>query len=141
MSYAYLVVALAGELKAKYSSKYVTIIEGKDKLVASDDVRDKFRTKLSTYLERLTVVLGVRLTERLAGKMEACLVTSEGFIKLQQDSDQYANMHALDIASSNPAPKRMYYFGRSHAQLTLLERRLGSMASYNRQACGNWVKR
>ncbi|KAE8977639.1 hypothetical protein PF011_g23572, partial [Phytophthora fragariae] len=46
-----------------------SIVEGKNKLVAGDDVRDKFRTKLSTYLKRLgvKVVLGERLTERLAG--------------------------------------------------------------------------
>ncbi|OWY90992.1 hypothetical protein PHMEG_00040609 [Phytophthora megakarya] len=90
-------VEVAGELKAKYSNKYVTIIEGKDKLVASDDVRDKFRTKLSTLwlVEKrlLRTDLGTEIESdaqllcgksspmtELIQKIEACLVTSEGFI-------------------------------------------------------------
>ncbi|OWZ08069.1 Pyridine nucleotide-disulfide oxidoreductase [Phytophthora megakarya] len=101
------------------------------------------RTDLGTEIEsdaQLVCGESSPMTEHIP-KMEACLVTTEGFIKLQLDSDQCANIHALDIASNNPAPKRTYYFGSSHAQLTLLEKRLGSLASYNRQTCGNWVKR
>ncbi|OWY90877.1 hypothetical protein PHMEG_00040793, partial [Phytophthora megakarya] len=71
------------------------------------------RTDLDTEIESDAQLLGGEsspMTE-LIQKMEACLVTSEGFIKLQLDSDPYANLHVLDIASSNPVPKRMYYFG------------------------------
>ncbi|ETP08419.1 hypothetical protein F441_15597 [Phytophthora nicotianae CJ01A1] len=167
-------VEVAGEIKAKYPSKTVTILEGKDKLVANDDVRDKFRTKLSTYLKRLgvKVVLGERLTERLAGnnfekrtlrtdkgteiesdvqllcggfsptteliqKLDASLVTAEGFIKvnskLQLDSNQYSNIYALGDASNSPAPKRMYYAGLQGkhlgAELALVARKTQSNVS------------
>ncbi|KAG2502378.1 hypothetical protein JM18_009774, partial [Phytophthora kernoviae] len=62
-------VEVAGEIKSKYPNKTVTILEGKDKLVANDNVREKFRIKLSTYLKRLgvKVILGERLETRLNG--------------------------------------------------------------------------
>ncbi|KAE8901549.1 hypothetical protein PF005_g10391 [Phytophthora fragariae] len=148
-----------------------SIVEGKNKLVAGDDVRDKFRTKLSTYLKRLgvKVVLGERLTERLASnsfekrtdkgteiesdvqllcggfsptteliqKLDASLVTREGFIKvnnkLQLDSAQYANIYALGDASNSPAPKRMFYAGLQGkhlgAELALVARKAQSNVS------------
>uniref|UniRef100_H3H3A1 FAD/NAD(P)-binding domain-containing protein n=2 Tax=Phytophthora ramorum TaxID=164328 RepID=H3H3A1_PHYRM len=155
-------------IKAKYPSKNVTILESKAKLVAGDDVRDKFRTKLSTYLKRLgvKVVVGERLTERLSGnsfekrtlrtdkgteiesdvqllcggfsptteliqKLDASLVTPEGFVKvnskLQLDSDQYSNIYALGDASNNSAPKRAFYAGQQGkhlgAELALVARK------------------
>ncbi|KAG1693306.1 hypothetical protein DVH05_023770 [Phytophthora capsici] len=60
---------VAGEIKAKFPKKNVTIIESKDKLLGSDNVREKFRARLLKFLERLdvNVVLGERLTERLNG--------------------------------------------------------------------------
>lgn len=143
-------VEVAGEIKVKYPSKSVTILESRNQLVAGEDVRDKFRTKLATYLKRLgvKVVLGERLETRLAGngfekrtlrtdkgteiesdvqllcggfspttelvqKLDASLVTPEGFVKvnskLQLDSAQYANVYALGDASNSPAPKRMMF--------------------------------
>ncbi|KAG7388738.1 Apoptosis-inducing factor 2 [Phytophthora boehmeriae] len=62
-------VEVAGEIKTKYPNKTVTILEAKGELVANDNVREKFRTKLSTYLERLgvKVIMGERLTERMSG--------------------------------------------------------------------------
>ncbi|KAK1943641.1 Apoptosis-inducing factor B [Phytophthora citrophthora] len=60
---------VAGEIKAKFPTKNVAIIEGKDKLLGSDNVREKFRSRLLQFLKRLDmdVVLGERLTERLNG--------------------------------------------------------------------------
>ncbi|OWY99764.1 hypothetical protein PHMEG_00029181 [Phytophthora megakarya] len=60
---------VAGEIKAKFPQKVVTIIEGKDKLLGTDNVREKFRARLLKFLKRLdvNVVLGERLTERLDG--------------------------------------------------------------------------
>ncbi|RLN59674.1 hypothetical protein BBJ28_00014534 [Nothophytophthora sp. Chile5] len=62
-------IEVAGEIKAKYPKKTVTIVEGGNKLVGSNNVRDKFRTKLTSYLKRLDVkvVLGERLETRLTG--------------------------------------------------------------------------
>ncbi|KAG3064237.1 hypothetical protein PI124_g20133 [Phytophthora idaei] len=59
----------AGEIKPKCPSKTVTIIEGKDKLLGTDNVREKFRSRLLKFLKHLdvNVVLGERLTERLNG--------------------------------------------------------------------------
>ncbi|ETK78190.1 hypothetical protein F441_16005 [Phytophthora nicotianae CJ01A1] len=60
---------VAGEIKAKFPNKTVTIIESKDKLLGTDNVREKFRARLLKFLKRLdvNVVLGERLTERLNG--------------------------------------------------------------------------
>ncbi|KAL3658383.1 hypothetical protein V7S43_016763 [Phytophthora oleae] len=60
---------VAGEIKAKFPKKSVTILEGKDKLLGSDNVREKLRARLLKFLKRLdvNVVLGERLTERLNG--------------------------------------------------------------------------
>ncbi|KAG7382832.1 Apoptosis-inducing factor 2 [Phytophthora boehmeriae] len=62
-------IEVAGEIKAKYPNKTVTIVEGKDKLAAGEHVREKFRKKLTKELKRLDVkvVLGERLETRLTG--------------------------------------------------------------------------
>uniref|UniRef100_K3WRA2 FAD/NAD(P)-binding domain-containing protein n=1 Tax=Globisporangium ultimum (strain ATCC 200006 / CBS 805.95 / DAOM BR144) TaxID=431595 RepID=K3WRA2_GLOUD len=62
-------VEVAGDIKSKYPKKTVTIVEANQKLVAGNNVRDKFRSKLTRYLKRLDikVVLGERLEERLTG--------------------------------------------------------------------------
>jgi len=62
-------VEVAAEIKAKYPSKSVTIVDANDKLIAGNNLRDKFHTYLEAGLEKLgvKVVLGERLTERLSG--------------------------------------------------------------------------
>lgn len=62
-------VEVAGEIKAKFPKKTVTILESKDKLVSGANVRDKFRNKLTRYLKRLDVkvITGERLESPLAG--------------------------------------------------------------------------
>lgn len=62
-------VEVAGDIKSKYPKKTVTIVDANEKLVASNNVRDKFRAKLTRYLKRLDVkvILGERLEERLTG--------------------------------------------------------------------------
>ncbi|EGZ05363.1 hypothetical protein PHYSODRAFT_342505 [Phytophthora sojae] len=129
-------VEVAGEIKAKYPSKTVTILEGKDKLVASYDgvkvvlgerlterlnvnsfEKRTLRTDKGTEIESDIQLLcgGFRPTSELIQKLDASLVTPEGFIKvnskLQLDSAQYSNIYALGDASNSPAPKRMFYAG------------------------------
>jgi NADH dehydrogenase FAD-containing subunit len=62
-------IEIAGEIKAKYPKKTVTILDANTKLVSGADVRDKFRAKLDRYLKRLDikVVTGERLESPLAG--------------------------------------------------------------------------
>ncbi|GMF80175.1 unnamed protein product [Phytophthora fragariaefolia] len=61
--------SVVGEIKSKFPDKNVTLLEGKDKLVGGENVREKFRVRLLKFLKRLdvNVVLGERLTERLNG--------------------------------------------------------------------------
>ncbi|KAE9350036.1 hypothetical protein PF008_g6644 [Phytophthora fragariae] len=60
---------VAAEIKTKYPSKTVTIIEAHNKLIAGNNLTDKFYTRLNARLETLGVktILGERLTERLSG--------------------------------------------------------------------------
>ncbi|KAG6951637.1 hypothetical protein JG688_00013644 [Phytophthora aleatoria] len=60
---------VAGEIKPKFPNKTVTIIEGKDKQLGTDNVHEKFRSRLLKFLKHLdvNVVLAERLTERLNG--------------------------------------------------------------------------
>ncbi|EGZ13549.1 hypothetical protein PHYSODRAFT_286623 [Phytophthora sojae] len=61
--------SVAGEIKSKFPGKKVTLIEGKEKLMGGENVREKFRVRLLKFLKRLNVevVLGERLTERING--------------------------------------------------------------------------
>ncbi|RLN88567.1 hypothetical protein BBJ28_00001180, partial [Nothophytophthora sp. Chile5] len=58
---------VAGEIKAKYPTKTVTILDAQNKLVASNNLRDKFNLYLNLALDKLDVkvILGERLIERL----------------------------------------------------------------------------
>ncbi|KAE8893602.1 hypothetical protein PF005_g30501 [Phytophthora fragariae] len=60
---------VAAEIKAKYPTKSVTIVDANDKLIAGNNLRDKFYDYLNASLDKLgvKVVLGERLTERLSG--------------------------------------------------------------------------
>ncbi|EGZ05864.1 hypothetical protein PHYSODRAFT_532994 [Phytophthora sojae] len=60
---------VAAEIKAKYPIKSVTIVDANDKLIAGNNLRDKFYSYLSASLDKLgvKVILGERLTERLSG--------------------------------------------------------------------------
>ncbi|RLN59676.1 hypothetical protein BBJ28_00014536 [Nothophytophthora sp. Chile5] len=60
---------VAGEIKAKYPNKSVTILEAHDKLIATNNLSDKFYSYLYPSLDKLgvKVILGERLTERMAG--------------------------------------------------------------------------
>ncbi|POM68064.1 Pyridine nucleotide-disulfide oxidoreductase, partial [Phytophthora palmivora] len=60
---------VAAEIKAKYPTTSVTIVDANSKLIASNNLRDKFYVKLNESLEKLgvKVILGERLTERLSG--------------------------------------------------------------------------
>ncbi|RLN90868.1 hypothetical protein BBJ28_00014856 [Nothophytophthora sp. Chile5] len=60
---------VAGEIKAKYPDKSVTILEAHDKLIATNNLSDKFYSYLYPSLDKLgvKVILGERLTERMAG--------------------------------------------------------------------------
>lgn len=62
-------IEIAGEIKAKYPKKTVTILDASDKLVSGANVRDKFRSKLGRYLKRLDikVITGERLEAPLEG--------------------------------------------------------------------------
>lgn len=58
---------VAGEIKSKYPKKTVTLLDAKSQLVSGSNVREKFRTKLKSSMEKLDIelVLGERLEERL----------------------------------------------------------------------------
>ncbi|KAJ0407478.1 hypothetical protein P43SY_005019 [Pythium insidiosum] len=60
---------VAGDIASKYPDKTVTILEGRDQLVAGNNLRDKFRNNVKASLERMNVkvILGERLEERLTG--------------------------------------------------------------------------
>lgn len=60
---------VAAEIKAKYPTKSVTIVDANDKLIAGNNLRDKFYDYLNASLDKLgvKVILGERLTERLSG--------------------------------------------------------------------------
>ncbi|GMF40849.1 unnamed protein product [Phytophthora fragariaefolia] len=60
---------VAAEIKTKYPSKAVTIVEAHSKLIAGNNLTDTFYTRLNKSLEKLgiKVMLGERLTERLTG--------------------------------------------------------------------------
>lgn len=60
---------VAAEIKSKYPTKSVTILEAHNKLISGNNHSDKFYTRLNKSLDKLgvKVVLGERLTERLNG--------------------------------------------------------------------------
>eukprot|EP00644_Phytophthora_capsici_P013823 jgi/Phyca11/570990/estExt2_Genewise1.C_PHYCAscaffold_400120 len=60
---------VATEIKSKYPSKSVTIVDANTQLVSGNNLRDKFYSYLNASLEKLEVkvILGERLTERLSG--------------------------------------------------------------------------
>ncbi|RLN59675.1 hypothetical protein BBJ28_00014535 [Nothophytophthora sp. Chile5] len=60
---------VAGEIKAKYPTKSVTILEARDKLIATNNLCDKFYSYLDHALGKLKieVILGERLEVRLEG--------------------------------------------------------------------------
>ncbi|KAF1319636.1 Apoptosis-inducing factor b, partial [Globisporangium splendens] len=60
---------VAGDIASKYPSKSVTILESRDKLIAGNDLREKFHRLLHAALAKLKikVILGERLEERLRG--------------------------------------------------------------------------
>uniref|UniRef100_K3WRA6 FAD/NAD(P)-binding domain-containing protein n=1 Tax=Globisporangium ultimum (strain ATCC 200006 / CBS 805.95 / DAOM BR144) TaxID=431595 RepID=K3WRA6_GLOUD len=73
---------VAGDIAAKYPNKSVTILEAHDKLIASNNLRDKFYDKLNHSLAKLKikVILGERLPTRLTGNsfQRQTLVTDKG---------------------------------------------------------------
>jgi len=58
---------VAGDIAHKYPNKSVTILEARDKLIAGNNLRDKFYSYLDHSLAKLKirVILGERLEERL----------------------------------------------------------------------------
>ncbi|KAL3667645.1 hypothetical protein V7S43_007199 [Phytophthora oleae] len=60
---------VAAEIKSKYPTKTVTIIEVHNQLLAGNNLTNKFYKRLNASLEKLgvKVILGERLTERLSG--------------------------------------------------------------------------
>ncbi|KAG7383918.1 Apoptosis-inducing factor 2 [Phytophthora pseudosyringae] len=60
---------VAAEIKVKYPSKTVTIIEAHNQLISGNNLTDKFYTRLNLSLGKsgVKVILGERLTERLSG--------------------------------------------------------------------------
>ncbi|TMW68532.1 hypothetical protein Poli38472_006000 [Pythium oligandrum] len=58
---------VAGDIAAHFPDKSVTIIDGSDRLVKANNVRDKFLSKLTESLQKLKVniILGETLEERL----------------------------------------------------------------------------
>ncbi|RLN91519.1 hypothetical protein BBJ28_00023394, partial [Nothophytophthora sp. Chile5] len=60
-------VEKANKILAKYPTKTVTILDAQNKLVASNNLRDKFNLYLNLALDKLDVkvILGERLIERL----------------------------------------------------------------------------
>ncbi|OWZ21898.1 Pyridine nucleotide-disulfide oxidoreductase [Phytophthora megakarya] len=60
---------VAAEIKSKYPTKSVTIVGANTKLIAHNNLADKFYVKLNESMETLGVkmILGERLTERLSG--------------------------------------------------------------------------
>lgn len=91
---------VAGEIKAKYPAKSVTLLEGRETLVANNAVRDKFRSKLMVALEKrlgVRVIVGERLKERL---------TENGFEKRSLSTDKRSAIESdiqLLCAGSRPA--------------------------------------
>ncbi|KAG2901977.1 hypothetical protein PC114_g12939 [Phytophthora cactorum] len=118
---------VAGEIKPKFSNKTVTIIEGKDKLLSTDNVREKFRSRFLKFLEASgrerrvgELVSDIQLlcggfspTTELIKNLDAGLVTPQGLIKvnskLQLDDARYSNIYALGDANNNSAPKHMLF--------------------------------
>ncbi|KAL4095329.1 hypothetical protein PRIC1_008703 [Phytophthora ramorum] len=60
---------MAGQIKAKYPKKTVTILEAHKELISRNKLSDNFYSKLHAALDAMNVevVLGERLTERLPG--------------------------------------------------------------------------
>ncbi|KAG7382830.1 Apoptosis-inducing factor 2 [Phytophthora boehmeriae] len=60
---------MAGQIKGKYPNKTVTILEAHDELLSKNKLTDKFYAQLHAALDamKVKVILGERLTERLAG--------------------------------------------------------------------------
>ncbi|TYZ61818.1 hypothetical protein PybrP1_002300 [[Pythium] brassicae (nom. inval.)] len=128
---------VAGEIASRFPNKSVTILEAREKLIAGNNLRDKFHRKLSAALAKLqiNVILGERLEERLAGNCfeKRMLRTNKGteidsdiqllcggfaprgFVKvndcLQFDGAAFAHMFALGDASNHATPKLGYWAG------------------------------
>lgn len=60
---------VAAEIKVKYPSKSVTIVEANNQLIAGNHLNNKFHARLNASLDKLGVkrILGERLVERLSG--------------------------------------------------------------------------
>ncbi|GMF57949.1 unnamed protein product [Phytophthora fragariaefolia] len=60
---------MAGQIKAKYPDKYVTILEAHNELICKNKLSDSFYSKLHASLDAMNVnvILGERLSERLHG--------------------------------------------------------------------------
>uniref|UniRef100_H3GR24 FAD/NAD(P)-binding domain-containing protein n=1 Tax=Phytophthora ramorum TaxID=164328 RepID=H3GR24_PHYRM len=60
---------VAAEIKAKYPNKSVTIVDANNKLIAGNNLTDKFYKRLTKSIDKLGIVVvsGERLTERLSG--------------------------------------------------------------------------
>ncbi|EGZ05875.1 hypothetical protein PHYSODRAFT_342074 [Phytophthora sojae] len=60
---------MAGQIKAKYPDKDVTILEAHSELISRNKLSDNFYSKLHAALDamKVNVILGERLTERLPG--------------------------------------------------------------------------
>ncbi|ETN19504.1 hypothetical protein F442_15604 [Phytophthora nicotianae P10297] len=60
---------MAGQIKAKYPEKNVTILEAHSELISRNKLSDNFYSKLHAALDamKVNVILGERLTERLQG--------------------------------------------------------------------------
>ncbi|KAF1319595.1 Pyridine nucleotide-disulfide oxidoreductase, partial [Globisporangium splendens] len=79
---------VAGDIAAKYPDKSVTILEARDKLIASNDLRNKFYSYLNHSLAKLKikVILGERLEERLTGNVfEKRTLTTDKGTKIESD--------------------------------------------------------
>jgi NADH dehydrogenase FAD-containing subunit len=92
---------VAGEIAYKFPDKTVTLLEGRDKLVSGNDLKDKFRRKLTHGLEKLKVkiILGERLSER---------ITTNGFEKKTLTTDKGTKIESdiqLVCVGFNPATK------------------------------------
>lgn len=93
---------VAGEIKAKYPAIKVTLLEGHERLVANNDVRDKFRAKLLHGLEKrlgVSVILGERLKDRITDNgFERCSVSTDKGTTIESDVQ-------LLCAGSRPSSK------------------------------------
>lgn len=79
---------VAGDIAAKYPNKSVTILEAREKLIAGNNLRDKFYRYLDHSLAKLKikVIVGERLEERLAGNVfQTRTLTTDKGTKIESD--------------------------------------------------------